>query len=141
MSTLKLQNLSQNLLSAYCEHFVISILRVNLCRPEAPEQVLWQTAKTQIKCRIMLHSSGSALFSKTKTIFRERNTNFFLKLQPVTPQYIQWIILTLLYSKTCLKQPLKMKTKIGFHAHYHLMQVKSIAECSKGAFCNTFDLH
>ena len=25
--------------------------------------------------------------------------------------------------------------------NYHLMQVKSIAECSKGAFCNTFDLH
>ena len=22
-----------------------------------------------------------------------------------------------------------------------LMQVKSIAECSRGAFCNTFDLH
>ena len=23
----------------------------------------------------------------------------------------------------------------------HLMQVESIAECSLGAFCNTFDLH
>ena len=23
----------------------------------------------------------------------------------------------------------------------HLMQVKSIAECSRGAFCSTFDLH
>ena len=25
--------------------------------------------------------------------------------------------------------------------NYHLMQVKSIADCSKGAFCNPFDLH
>ena len=28
-----------------------------------------------------------------------------------------------------------------FNANYCLMQVKSIAECSKRAFCNTFDLH
>ena len=39
------------------------------------------------------------------------------------------------YSKTCLKWPLKKKTD------YRLMQVKSIAECSKRAFCNIFDLH
>ena len=32
------------------------------------------------------------------------------------------------------------KTKI-LKTDYHLMQVKSIAECSLGAFCNTFDLH
>ena len=34
-------------------------------------------------------------------------------------------------NKTCLKRPLKNS----------LMKVKSIAECSLGAFCNTFDLH
>ena len=56
------------------------------------------------------------------------------------------------YSKTCLKWPLKKKTKMVFKTDYRLMQVKSIAECSKGsilqyfwpprgAFCNTFDLH
>ena len=28
-----------------------------------------------------------------------------------------------------------------FNTNYPLMQVKSIAECSKRAFCNTFDLH
>ena len=28
-----------------------------------------------------------------------------------------------------------------FKTKYHLMQVKSIAECSKRAFCNTFDMH
>ena len=40
------------------------------------------------------------------------------------------------YSKTCLKRPLKKKTKISFQDR--LLQVKSIAECSKRAFCNTF---
>ena len=32
------------------------------------------------------------------------------------------------------------KTKV-FKPCGSLMQVKSTAECSKGAFCNTFDLH
>ena len=35
----------------------------------------------------------------------------------------------------------KRRPKIGFQADYRLMQVQSIAECSLGAFCNTFDLH
>ena len=55
---------------------------------------------------------------------------------------------SLIYSKTCLKRPLKRRPKIGFQdrvslnaGEYRLMQVKSIAECSKRAFCNTFDLH
>ena len=43
-------------------------------------------------------------------------------------------------SKTCLKRSLKKDQKLGFKTDYCLMQVKSIAECSKGAFCNTFDL-
>ena len=38
-----------------------------------------------------------------------------------------------MYSKTGLKQPLKKKTKIVFKTDYHLMKVKSIAECSKGS--------
>ena len=47
-----------------------------------------------------------------------------------------------MYSKTCLKRPLKKKDqKFVFKTNYRLMQVKSIAECSKRAFCNTFDLH
>ena len=41
------------------------------------------------------------------------------------------------YSKTCLKRPLKKNTKMFYKTDYHLMQVKSIAECSKRAFCNT----
>ena len=35
-----------------------------------------------------------------------------------------------LYSKTCLKRPLKKKN-LAFKTDYCLMQVKSIAECSK----------
>ena len=39
-----------------------------------------------------------------------------------------------MYSKTCLKKlPLKKKTKLDFKTDYCLMQVKSIAECSKGS--------
>ena len=34
-----------------------------------------------------------------------------------------------LYSKTCLKRPLKRRRKLGFKTDYRLMQVKSIAGC------------
>ena len=44
-------------------------------------------------------------------------------------------------SKTCLKRPLKIdKTKV-FMANGSLIKAENIAECSLGAFCNTFDLH
>ena len=39
------------------------------------------------------------------------------------------IITIMPYSKTCVKGPLSKRPKIGFQ-DYHLMQVKSIAECS-----------
>ena len=55
--------------------------------------------------------------------------------------YSKCVSLTYIYSKTCLKRPLVKKTKYFFKSDYGLMQVKSIAECSKRAFCNTFDLH
>ena len=45
------------------------------------------------------------------------------------------------YSKTCVKRSLiKAKTKL-LMINGSLMKVESIAECSLGAFCNTFDLH
>ena len=34
-----------------------------------------------------------------------------------------------MYSKPCLKLPLKKNTNIVFNTDYRLMQVKSIAEC------------
>ena len=45
----------------------------------------------------------------------------------------------------CLKRVLKKKKRqknvVFFMTDYHIMQVKSRAECSQGAFCTTFDLH
>ena len=35
----------------------------------------------------------------------------------------------------------KRRPKMVFKTNYCLMQIKNIAECSKRAFCNTFDLH
>ena len=46
-----------------------------------------------------------------------------------------------MYSKTCLKQPLKKDKTMVLKTNGSLMKVESIAECSLGAFCNTFDLH
>ena len=45
--------------------------------------------------------------------------------------------------KPCLKRPLNKRQKIVcfFKTDYRIIQVKSIAECSQGAFCNTFYLH
>ena len=49
---------------------------------------------------------------------------------------------THMYSETCVKLPLSKRAKNVFNTNYCLMEVKSIAEYSKGggAFCNTFDL-
>ena len=42
-----------------------------------------------------------------------------------------------MYSKTCLKQPLKKKTKLGFQDRLSLNVVKCIAECTT-AILSTF---
>ena len=42
------------------------------------------------------------------------------------------------YNKTCLKRPLKMKTKLVFKIDYRLMQVERVAECSKGSILQYF---
>ena len=45
-----------------------------------------------------------------------------------------------MYSKTCFKRPLiNRQNKVKTNGS--LMKVESIAECSLGAFCDTFDLH
>ena len=43
--------------------------------------------------------------------------------------------------KPILSSHSKEDQKLFFKTDYRLMQVKSIAECSKRAFCSTFDLH
>ena len=43
------------------------------------------------------------------------------------------------YSETCLKRPLKSEHQnLDFITDYHLMQVKSIAECCKGSILQYF---
>ena len=42
------------------------------------------------------------------------------------------------YSKTCVQGPLSKRQKMVFKTDYRLMQVKSIAECSKGIFLQCF---
>ena len=54
----------------------------------------------------------------------------------------RWYInIVLIYSKTCLKRPLNNRHSNCLKTNGSLMKVESIAECSLGAFCNTFDLH
>ena len=43
-----------------------------------------------------------------------------------------------IYSKTCVKWPLSKRPKIDFKTNHRLMQVKNIAECSKGSFLQYF---
>ena len=63
--------------------------------------------------------------------------NFFSTSQ------IRYLLNLIVYRKTYLKRPLNkiQKNDCFFKSNYRIMQVKSIAECSQGAFCNTFDLH
>ena len=62
---------------------------------------------------------------------------FFLTSQ------IGYPLCLIVYSKACLKRPLNKRHKVVcfIKTDFRIMQVKSIAECSNGAFCNTFDLH
>ena len=47
---------------------------LTLCIQETPKQVLLQTVKTQMKCRIMLHFIRCTPFVMVKKIFRLKNT-------------------------------------------------------------------
>ena len=42
------------------------------------------------------------------------------------------------YSKTCVKRPLSKDRKLIFKTNYRVMQVKSIADCSKGSILQYF---
>ena len=68
------------------------------CEQETPKRVLWQTVKTQMKCRIMWHFIRVCTVCSDKINLQRRNAIFlFWKLQSVTTQYVQLTILTLLY--------------------------------------------
>ena len=50
---------------------------------------------------------------------------------------VRWATIQI-FSRTCLKRPLKKNTKMVFKTDYCLMQVKSIAECSNGSILQYF---
>ena len=72
----------QKLFSQLCFLVLLIFKTLTLCRLDTTKGVLWQTAKTQMKCHIKCSiSSRSALFAETKLIYREINTKFiFFKL-------------------------------------------------------------
>ena len=43
-----------------------------------------------------------------------------------------------MYSKACVKQPLYKRPKLVFKTNYRQMQIKSVAECSKGSILQYF---
>ena len=76
--------------------------RLTFCVPDPPpllNRVLWQTVKTQMKCRIMRHFIRVYTVSKAKSTFREpvrkliKHCLGIVFCLFVTPQYIQRIIL------------------------------------------------
>ena len=91
---------------------------IRIANNEGPDQ----TAPSGAVC------SGSSLFAQPLLLISNSN---FISLR----------VKVFIYSKTCVKRPLSKRPKIGFQDQFHLMQVKSIAECFKRTFCNTFDLH
>ena len=66
-------------------------------------------------------------------------------LQNFANHKIVFTLKIILHSKYTVKPVLsgnsKRRPKLVFKTDNGLMQVKRIAECSKRAFCNTFDLH
>ena len=66
---------------------------------------------------------------------RLTSTKFILRLSPTWCYYNYY---EALYSKTCLKGHSQKDQKWVFKTNYRLMQVKSIAECSKGSILQYF---
>ena len=64
--------------------------------------------------------------------------NNIFKVNPSVQKGLKSIKYTV---KPVLSDHPKEDQKLVFKTDYRLMQIKSIAECSKRAFCNTFDLH
>ena len=75
--------------------------------------------------------------ARISVLAQGHNTVTPVRLKPVAPQF------PVKHSTTALPIAATQKDnqKLVFKTDYGLMQVKSIAECSKRAFCNTFDLH
>ena len=95
-----------------------------------------------------IFNSNFVVFSDSRLSFKRMNLArncYFQIIIRANSVVLPYFSKNLNYSKTCLKWPLKNKTKIVFKSDYRLMQVKSIAPSLQnaplGAFCNTFDLY
>ena len=93
-----------------------------------------KTGETWRKIQRRLYSYHRQHMSTQRTRYRRRyKANLKDIFVSPYPTLFYWYGSVNVYSKTRLMRPLKKRHRI--------MQVKSIAECSQGAFCNIFDLH
>ena len=92
------------------------------CNIKGPDQVilLAYITKSRLKCTWIYVCS---MCKKSRRHFRTK------------------IVVDKDYGKNLSKTATLKRPKMVFNTNYRLMLVKSIAECSKRAFCNTFDLH
>ena len=99
----------------------------------------------------ILDSTGNIRIYRTRLRVLRRHEGLYGKLTgclqfDCSPITLTIYCFTAVFTFKCSVKPVlsshsKRRPKIVFKTNYRLMQVKSIAECSKRAFCNTFDLH
>ena len=83
-------------------------------------------------CVLMPHSLGATGWSVIMAFLGHTHLFFFTEGHNTKEN---------LYSKTCLKQPLKKTTKIGFQDRLSLNAGQKYCRMLPKAFCNTFNLH
>ena len=74
----------------------------------------------------MLFQNFNILFNLSRFCLDKKQVNYLLKYMQVN------------YSKTCVKWPRSKRPKIGFQDE---CRSKVLQNASRGAFCNTFNLH
>ena len=102
-----------------------------------------QTNKTNTISSIISECASSLLFTHQNLLMT--NLQFLIMAQNIVTirqekNRYKTPIITLYcsYSQTCVKWPLSKGPKMFFKTEYRLMQVKSIAECSKGSILQYF---
>ena len=86
------------------------------------------------------------LLKDSPSVFKDykimKNTDLHIK---ILPPKMRKLILEIKYSKTCVKRPLSKRLKIGFQDQLSLnagqKYCRMLQAFSKGAFCNTLNLH
>ena len=111
---------------------------VSLSKAHYPCLALVQTRNTSPNITEKLLKNHLGLHSLLMPYSWNKRYNMFsfectLQMFFISVFWTLWI-----YSKTSLMQPLKKKTKIVFTTDFRLMQVKSIAKCSRGSILQYF---